>query len=110
VYKYQPPTGETLRQKQSRFVLMIADLINYARSGNFELTFGDAYRENNTLCHGMRLAIDFNLFVDGKYCHATEWHAALGGYWEFLSPDARWGGRFKQPDGNHYSLTHEGKS
>jgi len=112
--------AETLREKQSRFVLAVAKLIEYAYSQGYELTFGEAWRtpeqakwnaENgkgisNSL-HIDRLAIDFNLFKDGKYLSKSLDHKPLGLYWESLGPDHRWGGRFG--DGNHYSLSHEGR-
>jgi len=102
--------GETLREKQSRFVAMVAALINYAYSNGYELTFGDAYRDPrcnyghaNSL-HRMRLAVDLNLFKGGKYLADTEAHKPLGEYWESIG--GSWGGRFH--DGNHYSLEHQG--
>jgi hypothetical protein len=102
--------AETLRQKQSRFVRMIADLINYAYEFGYELTFGDAYRDDRCAygqpfsLHKKRLAVDFNLFRDGKFLAGTEDHRPLGEYWESIG--GSWGGRFN--DGNHYSLEYEG--
>jgi hypothetical protein len=108
----------TLGQKQRKFVLMIADLIDYAYSNGYELTFGDAYRDPRTngamgekvgyshknSNHKQRLAVDFNLFKNGAYLSKTSDHEPLGIYWEGLGGD--WGGRYK--DGNHYSLEHNG--
>jgi hypothetical protein len=110
----------TLRQQQSLFVRLIGQLIAHAYSVGYELTFGEAWRTpeqaalnakagkgiRNSL-HGERLAIDLNLFRDGKFLAASEDHRPLGEYWESLHPLARWGGRFN--DGNHYSLEHEGR-
>ena len=100
---------ETLRQKQSRFVRMVGLLIDYAYLQGFELTFGDAYaltgHKENSL-HGKRLAIDLNLFRKGVYLTTTEAHLPLGEFWERIG--GTWGGRFSTPDGNHYSLEHEG--
>ena len=97
-----------LGKKQRLFVSMVADLIQFAYSQGYELTFGDAmatagHRANSL--HYIRLAIDLNLFKDGKYLTTTEAHTPLGEYWE--SKGGSWGGRFN--DGNHYSLAHEGK-
>jgi len=101
---------ETLRQKQSRFVRMVGLLIDYAYLQGFELTFGDAYattgHSENSL-HYSRLAIDLNLFRNGEYLTSTEAHLPLGEFWERLG--GAWGGRFKNADGNHYSLEHNGK-
>ena len=100
---------EDLRQKQSRFVRMVGLLIDYAYLQGFELTFGDAYaltgHKENSL-HGKRLAIDLNLFRNGEYLTTTEAHLPLGEFWERIG--GTWGGRFSTPDGNHYSLEHEG--
>jgi len=96
-----------LRQKQSKFALMVSLLIQYAYSIGYEITFGDAWAQSGhkkNSNHYIRLAIDLNLFKDGKYLQSTEDHKLLGKYWEFLG--GCWGGRFK--DGNHYSLEHRG--
>lgn len=110
----------TLRQKQSQFVLMVSQLISFAYSKGYELTFGEALRMpevatnnaksgkgiSNSL-HLLKLAIDFNLYKDGVWLSKTEDHIELGTYWESLG--GSWGGRFKtRPDGNHYSLEHNG--
>jgi len=76
--------GETLRQKQSRFVEMVARLIRHAYNEGYELTFGDAYRDprcpygSEVSLHKKRLAVDLNLFKDGKYLSSTEAHWVLG--------------------------------
>lgn len=116
--KFKPKPGETLRQKQSRFVLMIAALIEFAYEMGYELTFGQALRSEaeaaanaasgkgiaNSL-HTIKLAIDLNLFKDGAWLKTTEDHRLLGHYWESIG--GTWGGRFN--DGNHYSLEHDGR-
>lgn len=57
--------------------------------------------------HTQRLAVDLNLFVNGKYMTDTKDYLPLGEYWETLG--GTWGGRFKsRPDGNHFSLEHNG--
>ena len=102
----------SLGKKQQQFTECIGKLIAYAYSRGYKLTFGDAYRSPEVKyghpksAHRSRLAVDFNLFKDGKYLTQTDDHAELGEYWETLHPDARWGGRFN--DGNHYSFEHGG--
>lgn len=97
---------------QRQFTACIGHLISFAYSRGYELTFGDAYRDHRVpyghprSCHRSRLAVDFNLFENGKYLQTTEDHKELGEYWEGLHPLARWGGRFK--DGNHYSFEYNG--
>ncbi len=95
-----------LSEHQARFTKMIALLIQYADLLGYSLTFGDAYSKvefgvhsYNSL-HYKRLAIDFNLFIDGEYQTTTEAHKKLGGFWESLDPKNRWGGKWD--DGNHY--------
>ena len=99
----------TLREKQSKFVKMVALLILYAYEMGYELTFGDAWSKPEYMAHCknsnhyIRLAIDLNLFKDGKYLEDTEDHRFLGEFWESLG--GTWGGRFRNRDGNHYSWT-----
>jgi len=97
----------TLREKQSRFVYLIGQLILYAYEQGYELTFGDAWSQPQYKAHKpnsfhySRLAIDLNLFRDGRYLSKTEDWAPLGHYYESLDPHASWGGRWE--DGNHLS-------
>lgn len=110
----------TLSEKQQLFTVLVAQLINFADDHGMRLTFGEAYRTpeqarinaakgsgiSNSL-HTQRLAVDFNLFINGEYKTRTEDYVALGEYWESLG--GSWGGRFKRnPDGNHFSLAHNG--
>jgi len=113
----------TLRQKQSKFVALVARLINFAIGEGYELTFGEAYRspeEAERLAnlgkgipgslHTIKLAIDLNLFKDGEFLDKTEDHRILGEWWERQSGKdfkCEWGGHFG--DGNHYSIGHGGK-
>ena len=106
--------AETLRQKQSRFARMVARLIDQAFALGYEVTLGDAYRDprvhgalgekrsysSSMSLHKQRLAIDLNLFRDGRYLSSTESHRPLGEWWE--AQGGSWGGRFE--DGNHYEL------
>ncbi len=113
-----------LGKKQREFTRRVAQLIDFAYSRGYELTFGEAYRTpeqaalnakkgtgiSNSL-HTQRLAIDLNLFIDGKWQTDSASFKPLGEFWEQLStPDAIccWGGRWKKPDGNHFSIEHNG--
>lgn len=111
----------TLRQKQSLFVGLVAQLLQHAAALGFELTFGEAWRSSEEAArlakagagiraslHCQRLAIDLHLFKDGTYLTTTAAHQPLGVWWEALHPLCRWGGRFG--DGNHYSLSHGGRA
>ena len=104
----------TLREQQSKFAKMAAELILKAYELGYEVTLGDAFRDPRlhgdfgvkkgygaaNSFHKKRLAIDLNLFKDGKFLSSTEDHRKLGEWWE--SKGCTWGGRFK--DANHYSL------
>ena len=93
----------TLREQQSKFTWMVHLLIQHAYNSGYELTFGDTYATSGhkkDSFHYKRLAVDFNLFRDGKYLTETKDHEELGEYWESMG--GTWGGRFN--DGNHYSL------
>ena len=111
-----------LSSLQQIFTKLVAKIIVFADCHGYGLTFGETYRPAETAMlyskkgigssrslHCVRLAVDFNLFKEGKYLSDTLDHEELGEYWESLStPDYRccWGGRFK--DGNHYSIEYGG--
>ena len=118
-YKVYSVKGKRLGTKQRIFTLMVADLILFAYERGYELTLGDAYRDPRAFgavgtrkyyssansLHKERLAIDLNLFKDGKFLTRTEDHKELGEFWEAIG--GTWGGRFN--DGNHYSVEHNGR-
>ncbi|MFH8134195.1 M15 family metallopeptidase [Pantoea osteomyelitidis] len=108
-----------LSEHQRKFTRMIGRLITWAYGNGYELTFGEAYRTPeqaqlnarqgkgiaNSL-HTRRLAVDFNLFIDGEYQTDSAAYEPLGKYWESIG--GSWGGRFSKPDGNHFSLAYQG--
>ncbi|PHM64442.1 subfamily M15C metalopeptidase [Xenorhabdus stockiae] len=109
----------TLSEKQQLFAVKVAQLILWADEHGYRVTFGEAYRTPeqakrnaqqgtgiaNSL-HTQRLAVDLNLFIRGEYQTRSEVYLPLGEYWESLG--GTWGGRFSRPDGNHFSLEHNG--
>src|SRR5262249_53836005 len=112
----------TLGQKQRLFVKLVSKLIDFSYANGYELTMGDGYRSPeqaqanadagigiaNSL-HPLRLAIDLNLFKDGIYQTQSEAYRPLGEFWKSLDPLCTWGGDFvTRPDGNHFSITHNG--
>jgi len=110
----------TLGEAQRAFTFQVGYLILQAYSMGFEISLGDAYRDPRVFGgfgeqlgygraqsnHKRRLAIDLNLFRDGRFLTKTEDHLPLGEWWENRGEDVglalAWGGRFN--DGNHYSL------
>jgi hypothetical protein len=115
------PMTESLSEKQQRFSVLVAKLILWAHDHGYGLTFGEAYRTpeqaalnaqkgtgiSNSL-HTKRLAVDLQLFTDGKYQTDSAAYKPLGDYWKSLNLECCWGGDFSKPDGNHFSMTFEG--
>jgi hypothetical protein len=105
-----------LGDKQKLFTRLLPRLLDKAHELGYEVSLGDAYRDPRVFGsagestgyghpysnHKRRLAIDLNLFKDGKFLTQTVDHAELGSYWESLHDECVWGGRFN--DGNHYSI------
>ena len=97
----------TLRERQSKFALMVAQLIIFTYDLGYEITLGDAFasighKQNSN--HYIRLAIDLNLFKNGKYLADGSGHKELHDYWDSIGG----AGRILH-DLNHYSLEHEGR-
>lgn len=111
----------TLGEKQKEFAQNVASLIQELYLEGYDVTFGEAWRPEwvaeeyarqgkgivNSL-HTLRLAIDLNLFKDGKYLTDSSEYKKAGEIWKGLHPLNRWGGDFKKPDGNHFSMEHNG--
>jgi len=106
-----------LGKAQEIFALNIAQLIIIIFKFGFTCTLGEAHRPPEMAeiyekqgkgikdsLHCMRLALDINLFQNGKYLTKTANHKVFGDIWEILHPNNRWGGRFKRKDGNHYEM------
>lgn len=110
----------SLGNEQRRFTRLLADLVIYAYEIGYELTYGDAYRDkrmhgevgekkaygHKNSCHKVRLAVDFNIFEDGKYLQGSEAtfaHNRLHDYWDQLG-----GGKRIKHDLNHYSFEWQG--
>lgn len=106
---------------QEEFAQSVARLIQKAGQLGYGVTFGEAYRTpeqaalnaakgsgiSNSL-HTERLAIDLNLFKDGRYITDGEGHNELGAWWKALGPMYRHGGDFAKKDHNHYSISPDG--
>ena len=112
-----------LGEKQELFSRLLGDLLHEAHRRGFNVRMGEVLRfkqqaEWNAMngkgivnsLHCKKLAVDLNLFKNGKYLTATDDYYILGEWWEKQHELARWGGRFSRPDGGHFSLTHGGVS
>ncbi len=133
---FGPPAPiATLLDKQNAFAGLAGRLVHRAQAMGYQVSLGEAWRTPEqakfiieqvllnaekgigiaSSLHIKRLALDLNLFHNGKYLNASSDYEALGKWWEAQStaqgPNpvrCRWGGRFKKPDGNHFSIEHEG--
>jgi len=124
----------TLREKQSVFALNVSKLIAYAYEIGYEITLGEAYRtqcqqylyfegrkimkigsdlklavtkpKSKTMNskHRDKLAIDINLFKDGKYLTDKESFKPLAEYWKSLN-DKNTSGYFWHWDFNHFQMS-----
>lgn len=124
----------TLRQKQSIFLLNVSKLIQFAFDNDYELTSGELYRTNDQQLlyfhgcglkkeksglkliktirrsktmnskHLLKLAVDLNIFIDGKYKTDKESFKPLAEYWKTLHPKNvsgyDWGWDF-----NHFQMS-----
>lgn len=111
---------DSLGETQELFMELLPTLLVKAHALGFKVRGGDLFRDPRVhgemgtklgygaanSCHKLKLAIDLNLFKEGKLLSATESHRELGEWWEKQHPLCRWGGRFN--DGNHYSLEYNG--
>ena len=109
-------------EAQHEFAHDVALLLQEAERLGFRVSLGEAWRPPDlqklyveqgkswtmNSRHLARRAIDLNLFKGGVFMEGSEAHRELGEWWEKQHPLARWGGRFKTPDGNHYSLEYGG--
>jgi hypothetical protein len=104
-----------LSEKQQIFAVNVARLILWANEQGYRLTFGEAYRTPEMAeiyakrgigikdsQHCKRLAVDFNLFVNGQYQRTGDGYTRLGIAWEALHEDNRAGYHFG--DGNHFEM------
>ena len=108
-----------LSEKQGLFALNISKLIQFAAGLGYYITFGEAYRTQyqqdeylrtgkskaKTSQHQIRLAVDFNLFIDGKLADKKDDYKPLADYWQDLHPNNRAGYYFKSiNDPYHFEM------
>ena len=110
-----------LGEKQELFSILIAKHVVWLYSKGYKVREGDSFRDSRVhgkvgekkgygksySMHKSKCAKDLNLFRNGRFLTKTSDHKESGEKWELRHPLCCWGGRFD--DGNHYSLTHEGR-
>lgn len=113
----------TYREARCRFTEALCELVLHARELGYEMAFAEGMdritaKDPTTdhmkgSLHELGLAQDIDLYKDGIYLKETADHAALGAWWEALGQNHGlplvWGGRFKNPDGNHYAWSWLGR-
>jgi hypothetical protein len=113
----------TLLETQFLFSKLSVQLLARILATGYQFTYGQTSRDPRVAAlyadegigikhslHSDRLAIDVNLYKDGQYLTLTSDHKQFGDFWKGLHPLCRWGGDFSKPDGNHYSLTWQGRA
>jgi hypothetical protein len=117
-----------LQEKQCLFASLLGEFLVWIFSNGYKVAGGEwertqAQANSNAASgagishslHLIDLAVDLRLFVEGEYRTDSEAYRPLGEKWKSMHPLCRWGGDFKdaqgnpKPDGNHFSLEHEGR-
>ena len=100
----------TLREQQSLFSRDVARLMLWLSGNGYEYTLGEAHRTieqqkihvaaGRSLTmnsqHLKRLAIDLNIFKEGRLIQTKAELQAVGEFWEALDPTNRWGGNWNR--------------
>ena len=90
---------------------MLGKLLIYIYEQGYTATFGDVYaltghKKNSN--HGLRLAADLNLFLEGKWLNKgapmEKAHSLIHDYWDSLG-----GAKRISNDLNHYSVEYQGR-
>lgn len=103
--------GDKRRLFTKCLVKLLAKMIE---NGDEPMIGRDGERHMANSLHYDGLASDIILTRNGVVLTKTEDHLEYGKFWESLHPDCYWGGPGIKPDGlkndgNHYSVTYQGK-
>ena len=100
-----------LKDKRALFTSLVPRLINkMIEEGYTPLLGKDGLKHMSNSLHFDGLAVDIDLFKGDAYLTGTADHRVFGQFCETLDVSCRWGGRFTVPDGNHYSVTYQGRA
>jgi len=104
-----------LGDKRKLFTRNIIKVLDKMIADGYEPMIGrEGEKHMPNSLHYDGLAMDIILTKDGKVLDKTEDHKTFGDFWEGLHADCFWGGNGIKPDGlkydgNHYSVTYQGK-
>jgi len=115
----------TLREQRCLFTQLISQQVLDMIAAGYEVAYDEVTERltekdqssdhmRNSL-HHVGLAADLLLYKNGSYLTLSEYHKESGDMWKARHPLCRWGGDFKnkngqpQPDGNHYSLEYQNR-
>lgn len=112
----------TLHEKQVLFSQLVGVFLVWIfKQPSYTVVFGEVQRTQQQAnanaaagigivhsLHLLCLAVDLKLFINGVYQTDSAAYKSLGDYWKSLNPLCRWGGDFSKPDGDHFSIEHEG--
>ena len=119
------PGNTSVLELQKLFAELSSEFILWLRENGYEVTYGETYRPPETAAlyakqgrgvtnslHCWRLAIDLNLFRNGKYLTTIDGYRTAGAKWKSMHSLCRWGGDFQhpEPDPDHFSLEWEGRA
>jgi len=114
----------TLLQKQQAFAKTLSRFLNDLFLRGYDVTMGECYRppemaeiyasqgrgvKNSVHC--IKLAVDLNIFYQGKFLTTKEDLEIPGKLWKAYTTDiikTCWGGDFENTDANHFSFLHNG--
>lgn len=99
----------TLREKQTEFMWDLIKLLTYIKNCGYDVTGGELLRtcEMQEIYlktgkskvkhsrHQDKLAIDLNIFINGKLVYVKKELQHIGDFWEGLNSKNKWGGNYK---------------
>lgn len=118
---------ETLLEHRLLFSALLPQLLRVAEHLDFGYTVNEVVRDRRVAAlnaasgagirqslHCEGLAVDVNLYrrtPGGGWHYLTESanYLPVGTQWKRLHALCRWGGDFATPDGNHFSITYQGR-
>jgi hypothetical protein len=99
-----------LHNKRVKFTCYFAQLITWINEQGYEVMIcQDGLKHMENSLHYVGLASDLYIFKDEEYLKTTEKYRFAGEFWKSLDPECTWGGDFSKADGNHFSITFQGR-